>query len=898
MSDDIHIDFEEEVIWVDVPGADIHLALREASTPSTDPGGGGEPGVGVPTGGDVNQALVKASSADFDTTWADIEGLGVTEAELEEALDHLHEHLDQKIYPVSVRAGGFTCDLYIPFPIEFMGGAFGTDGTLTLSNFNALGANFLLAGQTDPANNGMYDSITYVDDVLTCERRPDEIQPLRLEHNGRQISAGYVVGDSRARGFIFKIRVSLVQDPTDADVYLENTHKYFIAPDTQDNWPEVSDFEGFLLSDGLDHLAARPVFDPEEIETAVETLTDTKVTKRSLYLSDFAPEGGVLSAREGLENALNALKAQYGGELVVDGTFLIDGWGAGVQLHPETPSHAAAQHIRIVGRGFGTLILRGGAPTEVMLNIGGAKKVTFDGLTFYGRSGVGATAGSTVTDFKKGIYLWDCTKATFNECRFISLVAETVSDADTWNQGAVVHLERTDARFTNCQFQACGGTNVGQYGKTLDTPVIRSSHHHTLYLDHTDITDVVDGGYMGTNHPFRRQPSAHVLIQDPRGWSETGGMKSMFEKAAIFRSCHFDEATANAITVRNQFTTNRLRSFHIEHCAIASQSGGANTATAKPASVWLERVETARIIDSNFGHFGSNNVAIRFENCTTALVENCRGYAPATTIEADSACGTLVTRSLRGTLTTVTSAAAVTDSQPFALAGLTGGGTPYTDDDVRSVLTTALGWDSGTNLIADNRIPASIARDTEITSSITAHDADPAAHPGLGMWQLVAEATPSGIATVTFSDLLEWEEIQIRYQGRTVNTGGSQSNLLLRFNGDTGANYNGTQSGRIVATTTNSNQTAQTGIFVGYLASEQTNANRWGTGTVNFLKQPATSRKMASYETTVGQSTGENMGNVSGGIEWTNTTDAITSITLYAVTNFVAGTRFTVLGRK
>jgi hypothetical protein len=169
--------------------------------------------------------------------------------------------------------------------------------------------------------------------------------------------------------------------------------------------------------------------------------------------------------------------------------------------------------------------------------------------------------------------------------------------------------------------------------------------------------------------------------------------------------------------------------------------------------------------------------------------------------------------------------------------------------------------------------------------------------PAVGVWQFVAEATPSGIATVNFGNLLEWEEIQIRYQGRTANTGGSQSNLLLRFNGDTGANYNGTQTGRIVATTTNSNQTAQTGIFVGYLASEQTNANRWGTGTINFLKQPATSRKLASYETTVGQSTGENMGNISGGIEWTNTTDAITSITLYALTNFVAGTKFTVLGR-
>lgn len=88
-------------------------SLREAATQSEGPAGPagapGDDGVGVPAGGTIGQALVKASAADFDTTWSTISGAGGGGADLP-AYDasnggqvlsvHGPEETDSAVYPM------------------------------------------------------------------------------------------------------------------------------------------------------------------------------------------------------------------------------------------------------------------------------------------------------------------------------------------------------------------------------------------------------------------------------------------------------------------------------------------------------------------------------------------------------------------------------------------------------------------------------------------------------------------------------------------------------------------------------------------------------------------------------------------------------------------------------
>ena len=48
----------------------------------------------------------------------------------------------------------------------------------------------------------------------------------------------------------------------------------------------------------------------------------------------------------------------------------------------------------------------------------------------------------------------------------------------------------------------------------------------------------------------------------------------------------------------------------------------------------------------------------------------------------------------------------------------------------------------------------------------------------------------------------------------------------------------------------------------------------------------------------LGQSTGDNIGQADIGLEWANTTDPIETLRLFCSADLVAGSRFTVLGRR
>lgn len=136
----------------------------------------------------------------------------------------------------------------------------------------------------------------------------------------------------------------------------------------------------------------------------------------ALYLSDYAPEGGTESASAGLRAAFDALGAQGGGELVVDGTFLLD--QNSIQLGEGASKNFNGLANTIVLRGQGShsvLLLRAGA-SATALRISTIENLYIENVTFHG-------SPSAIPDVRKGIYLDGVRTATFIGCNFNAIVA-------------------------------------------------------------------------------------------------------------------------------------------------------------------------------------------------------------------------------------------------------------------------------------------------------------------------------------------------------------------------------------------------------------------------------------------------------------------------------------------
>jgi hypothetical protein len=386
---------------------------------------------------------------------------------------------------------------------------------------------------------------------------------------------------------------------------------------------------------------------------------------RRLVLSEFAPEGGVESAREGLQDALSELRELGGGELLVDGLFLVDGWGVDMVMDLDQ-----LNFVTIRGQGgYSGFILRGDNSERVMLNLGRIVSLRLVDLVFYGSDVHNTAAPQTLTpDFKKGLYLWDCASVTIERCMFVGMVARTVAESSPWELGAVIHAERAPVSVRDSMFLGCGGTIAG-WGAEYDTPVVRSSAFTSFVAENCRWMDVYDGGWQGRPQRFRRHPSAHLLLQDP--WMPDGGMRGHNVRGAIIRNCHFDEASACAIEVTHLPGTQRMRQLLIDTSSVASASTVMNnTGFRKAAPLLVRGVDDVRVMTTFVGDYGSHPVAMRFENCDHVLVDGATGAAPATTIQADAGCGILVHRGLRGSLATIDSAAARTvDLEALYAAG-------------------------------------------------------------------------------------------------------------------------------------------------------------------------------------------------------------------------------------
>lgn len=173
--------------------------------------------------------------------------------------------------------------------------------------------------------------------------------------------------------------------------------------------------------------------------------------------------------------------------------------------------------------------------------------------------------------------------------------------------------------------------------------------------------------------------------------------------------------------------------------------------------------------------------------------------------------------------------------------------------------------------------------------------------PAAGGRVLIAEATPSGTATASFTTIPgTYKTLILEYAARDDRAAATQDNLNIQFNADTTASHY-----RYVETETRSNGAGSTNLSVAnsYLLTENlaaTNApaSQFTIGTVTIPQYANTGfykQALARMATVVDAATYFQISST-GAVNWANTA-AITQIDLKSANgNFVAGTVFRLYG--
>jgi hypothetical protein len=179
-----------------------------------------------------------------------------------------------------------------------------------------------------------------------------------------------------------------------------------------------------------------------------------------------------------------------------------------------------------------------------------------------------------------------------------------------------------------------------------------------------------------------------------------------------------------------------------------------------------------------------------------------------------------------------------------------------------------------------------------------------------GDYESIASASPSGVNTVTFSNIPStYKHLQIRYIGQTARGTYAQDQLGVQFNGDTGSNYNYfiTRASEVSSTAiVNSAAENQTNISFDYGSLGATGGSSlfWGIGVIDILDYTNTN-KFKTTRCVAGTDSNGTVGGVYSTVglmsgNWENT-NAITSITMMnpaTAANYNAGTRFWLYGIK
>jgi hypothetical protein len=171
----------------------------------------------------------------------------------------------------------------------------------------------------------------------------------------------------------------------------------------------------------------------------------------------------------------------------------------------------------------------------------------------------------------------------------------------------------------------------------------------------------------------------------------------------------------------------------------------------------------------------------------------------------------------------------------------------------------------------------------------------------VGTYELISSTILGGTAaSVTFSNLGDYsstyKHLQIRQTARSADNA-ETGVTVVRFNGDTGSNYNyhrllGEGSSVLSQAATNA-----TFVFAGGNAGNTTTANAFGAGVIDILDAFSTT-KNRTVRTLSGISvSGMTLVSIQSGA-WRNT-NSITSITALANTGtLAAGSRFSLYGIK
>ncbi len=186
----------------------------------------------------------------------------------------------------------------------------------------------------------------------------------------------------------------------------------------------------------------------------------------------------------------------------------------------------------------------------------------------------------------------------------------------------------------------------------------------------------------------------------------------------------------------------------------------------------------------------------------------------------------------------------------------------------------------------------------EVDGDLTVAGSSPIGSGAGGAVAFIEEQSPSGTGTLTFSNLGAYTHLELRWNARGDEAAIS-STLGMRFNGDTGANYDSERMQAFGSTATATEGLAATSANIGTVtAASGTGAGMSSSGVISILDYLGTvfqKNGIAIAAIHRATSTG-NTGQQTLGFAWRNTA-AISSITiLLSGGNFVAGSKFSLYG--
>lgn len=168
---------------------------------------------------------------------------------------------------------------------------------------------------------------------------------------------------------------------------------------------------------------------------------------------------------------------------------------------------------------------------------------------------------------------------------------------------------------------------------------------------------------------------------------------------------------------------------------------------------------------------------------------------------------------------------------------------------------------------------------------------------GGGDFVFIEEQTPSGVGTITFSSLGSYTHLELRYAARSSQSANFDG-INLRFNGDTGANYDAQSLFGVNTTPGAGEGIAATSLGMGAISAATSASGNVGAGTLNIYDYRGTTFHKAVVLISTRKDSNASAGTVVNQLAgaW-RSTSAITSITiLLSAGNFDAGSKFTLYG--